>query len=82
MIEKLKHVVSRGKNAGVVLTPHFYGDGYFKAYKTDSRNDPEGRQVKTEYELIALVRSGYHVRMSNLEHGHAPSTVKPEIVTE
>jgi hypothetical protein len=80
--EKLKYEVTRGKKAGVALTPHMYSDGYFRAYKTNSRNDPEGRRVKTERELIDLVRSGYHVRMSNLERGHSPSTVKPEIVIE
>jgi hypothetical protein len=82
MTEKLKYVVSLGKKAGVILTPHLYKDGYFRAYKTNSRNDPKGKQVKTENELIALVRSGYHVPMSNREHGHAPSTVKPKIISE
>jgi hypothetical protein len=79
-MEKLRYTIKRGKKAGTVLTPHFYSDGYFKAHKTNSRNDPEGKQVKSESELIDLVHSGYHVRMSNLARDHAPSTVKPEIV--
>ena len=78
--ETLKYIVTRGRRAGLVLTPHLYSDGYFRAHKTNSRNDPEGKRVKTEAELVSLVRSGYHVRMSNLEKGHAPSTVKPEIL--
>lgn len=82
MREKLRYTVSRGKRAGIVLTPHLFEDGYFRAHKTNSRNDPEGKRVKTEAELVDLVRSGYHVRMSNLSHGHAPSTVKPEIVRD
>ena len=82
MAEKLTYVVARGKRAGTVLTPHLYEDGYFRAHKTNSRNDPEGKRVKTVRELVDLVRSGYHVRMSNPERGHAPSTVKPEIVVE
>ena len=77
---KLRYIVLRGRNAGVELSPHLYEDGFFHAHKTNSRNDPEGKQVKTEAELIDLVRSGYHVRMSNLQKGHAPSTVKPEII--
>ncbi|PTR15720.1 hypothetical protein C8R31_103313 [Nitrosospira sp. Nsp2] len=85
MKEKLLYFVKRGKNAGIVLTPHLYEDGFFRAYKTNSRNDPngkEGTRVTNESDLISLVRSGYHVRMSNPMKGHAPSTVKPEIITE
>ena len=84
MKEKLQYFVKRGKNAGIVLTPHLYEDGFFRAYKTNSRNDPngkEGARVRKEFDLISLVRSGYHVRMSNPQKGHAPSTVKPEIIT-
>ena len=77
---KLRYIVLRGRNAGIELSPHRFDDGFFRAHKTNSRNDPEGKQVRTETELIDLVRSGYHVRMSNLEKGHAPSTVKPEII--
>lgn len=78
MKEKLRYIVKRGKNAGVILTPHLYEDGFFRAYKTNSRNDPEGKRVIKEADLIPLVCAGYHVRMSR--EGHAPSTVKPEIV--
>ena len=81
MKEKLRYIVKRGKNAGIILTPHLYEDGFFRAHRTNSRNDPageEGKRVVKEAELIPLVRAGYHVRMSG--KGHAPSTVKPEIV--
>ncbi len=80
MTEKLRYVVTRGKNVGIVLTPHLYRGGYFRAHKTNSRKDPNFKRVVEESELIALVRSGYHVRMSNLAKGHSPSTVKPEII--
>lgn len=80
MSEKLMYRVSRGKDRGMVLRPHKYQDGCFRAHKTDSKNDPDGREVATEAELIDLVREGYHVRMSC--PGHAPSTVKPDIVVE
>lgn len=80
MAEKLHYVVSRGIKEGTVLSPHRYDDGYFQAYKTNSRNDPVGKRVKSEIELIQLVRLGYHVRMSNTGAGHSPSTVKPEII--
>jgi hypothetical protein len=80
--EKLRYVVARGKKTGIELTPHLFEDGHFRAHKTNLRNDPEGKRVRTEAELISLVRSGYHVRMSNPAKGHAPSTVKPEIIIE
>jgi hypothetical protein len=80
MAEQLIYQVKRGKDIGLELKPHRYQDGFYWAHKTNSRNDPEGQKVKTIEELIDLVRSGYHVRMSNPVAGHAPSTVKPEIV--
>lgn len=79
-MQKLTYVVSRGRRAGTVLCPHRFEDGFYRAHRTNSRNDPEGKRVRTIDELIELVRLGYHVRMSNPVAGHAPSTVKPEIV--
>lgn len=76
---KLEYIVTRGRRAGVKLEPHRFEDGFFRAHKTNSRNDPEGKRVRTEDELVELVRLGYHVRMSNVVAGHAPSTVKPTI---
>ncbi len=80
-MSKLSYTVKRGKNIGIDLSPHWFteGGGHFRAHKTNSRTDPKGRRVKTEGELIELVRLGYHVRMSNTRLGHAPSTVKPTI---
>lgn len=74
----LQYTVKRGKNIGIVLRPHQYKDGYYQAYKTNSRNDPNGKRVKTDYELYQLASKGYHIRMSNIKAGHAPSTVKPD----
>ena len=76
---KITYTVRRGKNIGVVLTPHRYEDGMFLAHKTNSRNDPEGRRVRTEIELLDLIRAGYHVRMSNVAKAHPPSTVRPDV---
>ena len=78
---RLTYIVNRGKSKGITLTPHWFLEdgGHFRAHMTNSRSDPEGKRVKTEHELIALVRQGYHVRMSNMSLGHAPSTVKPTI---
>ena len=74
---KITYTVKSGRNVGVILTPHRYGDGTFRAHKTNSRSDPQGRRVKTKAELAALIADGYHVRMSNMTAGHAPSTVRP-----
>lgn len=80
-MSQLIHIVKRGKNIGALLRPHWFTDagGYFLAHKTNSRNDPEGRRVRTESDLIELVRLGYHARMSNMAIGHHSSTVKPTI---
>jgi hypothetical protein len=75
---KITYTVKRGKNVSTILTPHRYADGTFLAHKTNSRNDPEGKRVSTEAELIELIANGYHVRMSNIEAGHPPSTVRPD----
>lgn len=75
---KIIYTVKRGKNVGVVLTPHRYKDGMFLAHKTNSRNDPEGRRAHSEEELFEYIRLGYRVRMSNMAKGHAPSTVQPD----
>ena len=75
---KISHTGQRGKNAGIVLAPHRYEDGMFRAHKTNSRNDPEGKRVRTEAELLELIANGYCVRMSNMTAGHAPSTVRPD----
>lgn len=74
-MSELVYIVKRGKNAGIPLAPHWFtdGGGHFRAHKTNSRNDPEGRRVRTETEFVDLVRLGYHVRMSNPILGHAPS---------
>lgn len=81
-MSRLTYTIKRGKNIGIELSPHWFAEsgGHFRAHKTNSRNDPEGRRVKTERELIELVRLGYHVRMSNMQIGHAPSTVQPSIL--
>ena len=63
---KITYTVKRGKNVGLVPIPHRYEDGMFLAHKTNSRNDPEGRRVRSEAELWDLVQQGYHVRMSNM----------------
>lgn len=75
---QITYTVKRGKSLGVVLTPHRYEDGMYMTHKTNSRNDPEGRRVRTEAELVELIAKGYHVRMSNTAAGHAPSTVRPD----
>lgn len=79
----LTYTVKRGKYIGIELSSHWVTEevGHFRAHKTNSRNDPEGRRVKTESELVELVRMGYHVRISNMHIGHAPSAVQPTILT-
>lgn len=76
---RITYIVARGRRAGIVLTPHLYQDGCYRAHKTSSRTDPEGKRVHSIDELVDLVQQGYSVRMSNVAAGHPPSTVHPEI---
>lgn len=42
-MQKLIYVVSRGRRAGTVLSPHRFADGFYRAHRSNSRNDPEGK---------------------------------------
>ena len=77
-MKPIQYEVQSGENKGIILTPYLYKGGYYKAYKTNSRNAPVGEQPKTLTELYTLLMSGYHVRMSNSVHKRSPSTMKPD----
>lgn len=65
-MQKLTYVVARRRRTGTVLSPHRCEDGSYRAHRTNSRNDPAGKRVKTMEELVELVRMGYHVCMRTL----------------
>lgn len=51
-MQKLTYVVARGRRAGTVLTPHRFEEGCYRAHRTNSRNDPTGKRVRTIEELV------------------------------
>lgn len=67
--------ISRGKDKGTILSPHFYTEGYFKITK-GRKSDDHNRRVFSEHELESWVQKGYGIRMS--ARGHPPSTFMPQ----
>ena len=70
-------VVSRGKNAGIRLTPHRFKDGTYHVLR---RKGDEPVQVKTEEEIQRYLDRGYLLRMSNRQEGHPPSGIMPDSI--
>ena len=74
----LTYVVIRGKEKGVVLTPHRGEDGKYVASLTQFKKD----YVKVEKvgDLIPLMQKGYDVCMSNQDSDthRGPSLIRPQ----
>jgi len=77
-MKRLTYVVTRGREKGVVLTPHKGDDGKYVASPTRFKKD----YVKVEKveNLIPLMRKGYGVRMSNQDSDthRGPSLIRPQ----
>lgn len=69
-MKKITATVVRGKNRGVLLTPHRYKDGYFLVSKGGNTLDC-AKQIANQDELESWVQRGYGIRMSG--PGVAPS---------
>jgi hypothetical protein len=76
-MKMMTFVVTRGREKGVVLTPHKGEDGKFVASPTRFKKD----YVKVEKveDLIPLMQKGYGVRMSNQDSDthRGPSLIRP-----
>jgi hypothetical protein len=76
-MKMLTFVVTRGREKGVVLTPHRGEDGKYVASRTRFKKD----YVKVEKveDLILLMQKGYGVRMSNQDSDthRGPSLIRP-----
>ena len=74
-MKKLRYIVQRGEEPGVVLTPHRYKEGYYVVSMT--RFEQDQFAVQNEAELLDYVQRGYGVRMSNpnTEKHKAPSLI-------
>lgn len=67
--------VKRGKKAGALLVPHRYKDGCYIVSMT--RFEEDQIRVGTIEEVIAYIRKGYKLRMSDPEHPAGPSLISP-----
>lgn len=74
----LTYVVDRGKERGMVLTPHKFEDGKYVASLTRFKRDYV--KVDKVEELIPLMRKGYGIRMSNQDgdNHRSPSLIRPQ----
>jgi hypothetical protein len=74
----LSYTVTRGKEKGVILTPHLHDDGTYVASMTKFEKDYV--RVKTLAELCDLLKRGYRIRMSNQasEKHRGPSLISAE----
>ena len=74
----IRYRISRGKQAGTILTPHEYADGSFVVSKTRFAEDQIN--VKTTEEIKHYVDRGYSLRMSDPKSKKSPSLIKPESI--
>jgi hypothetical protein len=74
----IQYRISRGKQAGTILTPHEYADGSFVVSKTRFAEDQIN--VKTTEEIKHYIDRGYSLRMSDPKSKKSPSLIKPESI--
>ena len=74
----LTYVVTRGRENGVVLTPHKGEDGKYVASRTRFKQDY--MKVDKVEDLLPLLQKGYSVRMSNQDSDthRPPSVIRPQ----
>lgn len=77
----MEYIVSRGKEEGIVLTPHKHEDGKYVA--SMSRFEKDYIYVDSLRELQILCGNGFSIRMSNQDSSHhrAPSLISPGSIT-
>jgi len=77
-MKMLTYGVTRGREKGVVLTPHKGDDGKYVASPT--RFKKYYVKVEKVENLIPLMRKGYGVRMSNQDSDthRGPSLIRPQ----
>lgn len=79
VIEMLWTYVSRGKNKGVRLTPHRFVRDNGRFHLAESKKSPH-IAVTTEAEIVAQLRLGLRLRMSNRAEGYPPSLICPRSI--
>lgn len=73
MATKYEYRVSRGKNAGAILTPHRHANGKFVVSKT--RFEKDYVYLDKEAEIDSYLELGYKLRMSDPATGSSPSLI-------
>jgi hypothetical protein len=74
-VKNITATVGRGKNKGLSLVPHRYGEGYFVVCKGGNTLDC-ATKVTNVNDLESWVQRGYGIRMS--APGHSPSICMPK----
>lgn len=74
---RIEYEVKRGKETGMVLSPHKYKDGKYVVSKTKNREDYV--RVSTVGEVLEHVQQGYSVQMGG--KGRAPSLISAKKLT-
>jgi hypothetical protein len=67
-------IVRRGKNSGVRLLPHLYGDNRYHVSLT--RRGPD-IPLADYRDIPEYLENGYSLRMSNPKVNHNPTLIKP-----
>lgn len=73
MTIKYEYRVTRGKNAGAILTPHRHANGTYVVSHT--RFEKDYIYLEDESEIGAYLKKGYKLRMSDPGTGSSPSLV-------
>ena len=74
---RIEYEVKRGKEAGMVLSPHKYKDGRYVVCKSNKREDYV--RVDTLEEVLEHIKQGYRVQMGG--KGRAPSLISADRLT-
>jgi hypothetical protein len=70
-------IVRRGKNAGIRLVPHRFGDDRYRVSLT--RQGPD-IPLANPHDIVDYLANGYSLRMSNAAVHHKPTLIKPESI--
>jgi hypothetical protein len=73
VIMHLTYTINKGLNQGKKLYPHRNKEGFYIASFTRFKKNYV--YVRTEEELLDLIKKGYKIRMSNPREGIPPSLV-------
>jgi hypothetical protein len=70
-------IVRRGKNSGIRLLPHLFGDNRYHVSLT--RQGPE-IPLADYHDIPEYLANGYSLRMSNQTANHRPTLIKPHSI--